>query len=113
MRRSRRRVEEGLWVLGLHRFGRFLNAALHSQKREHQRNMRDFYAVLLSPEELVFDVGANVEIFSALLASLGHRVIAIEPDLDCIRHIEISYPDLPITVLNAVMGPKAGLVTLN
>lgn len=113
MRRSRRRVEEGLWVLGLHRFGRFLNAALHPQKCEHQRNMRDFYAAILPPEGLVFDVGANVGIMSALFASLGHRVIAIEPNRDCIRHIEISYPDLPITLLNAVMGPKAGLVMLN
>jgi FkbM family methyltransferase len=113
MRRSRKRVEEGLWVLGLHHFGRVLNAALHHQKRERQRNMRNFYAPLLPPDGLVFDVGANVGNFSALFASLGHRVIAIEPNLDCIRHIEISYPDLPITILNAVMGPKAGLVTLN
>lgn len=113
MRQARRRVEEGLWVLGLHRFGRFLNAALHPHKREHQRNIRDFYAALLPPEGLVFDVGANVGAFSSLFASLGHPVIAIEPNLDCIRHIEISYPDLPITAINAVMGPKAGLVTLN
>lgn len=113
MRQSRRRVEEGLWVLGLHRFGRFLNAAFHPQKGQHLRNMREFYAALLPPEGLVFDVGAHVGMLSALFASLGHRVIAIEPNRDCIRHIEISYPDLPITVLNAVMGSKAGLVTLN
>jgi hypothetical protein len=75
MRRSRRRVEEGLWVLGLHRFGRFLNAALDPQKRERLRNMRDFYAALLPPEGLVFDVGANVGILSALFTSLGHRVM--------------------------------------
>ncbi|ULA58169.1 MAG: FkbM family methyltransferase [Nitrospira sp.] len=113
MRRSRRRVEEGLWVLGMHRFGRLMNTALHPQKREHLRNMREFYAALLPPEGLVFDVGAHVGMLSALFASLGHQVIAIEPNRDCIRHIEISYHDLPITVLNAVMGPKAGLVTLN
>lgn len=113
MKRSRRRVEESLWALGLHRLGRSLNTVISPKKRKRDRNMRDFYAALLPPDGLVFDVGANVGTFSALFASLGHQVVAVEPNLDCVRHMQISYPNLPITILNAVLGAKAGLVTLN
>src|ERR1700682_2101632 len=41
MRPSRRRVEEGQWVFGLHRFGPFLNAALSRHPEENAyRNLR-------------------------------------------------------------------------
>ncbi len=85
MKPSRRKVEEGLWVLGLHRFGRSLNLRC----------------------------GRNIGAFSALFASLGHPVVAIEPNLDCVRHVQISYSDLPITILNAALGPRTGLITMN
>jgi FkbM family methyltransferase len=113
MKSSRRKIEEALWVCGLHRLGRALYAALHPQEIQRRQKVSAFYAALLQPNGLVFDVGANVGIMSALFASLGHRVIAVEPNRDCVRHIELSYPDLPITVVNAVIGPKAGLAMMH
>ncbi len=62
MKPSRRKVEEGLWVLGLHRFGRSLNTALNPQKRKRDKNMKSFYEALLPPAGLVFDVGATSEL---------------------------------------------------
>lgn len=113
MTRLRRKTEEALWLLGLHQFGRSLNSALHPGKGKRRRRMLAFYGELLPPNSLVFDVGANLGNFSSVFTSLGHRVVAIEPNLDCIRHIEITYGSLPITLIHAVLGPAKGLAMLN
>ena len=48
-----------------------------------------------------------------MFALLGNRVIAVEPNADCVRHIELSYPQYSIEVIHAVAGAKSGLAKLN
>ena len=45
--------------------------------------MRDFYADYIHRGDLVFDVGANVGIYSEIFTELGANVIAIEPKPYC------------------------------
>ena len=75
--------------------------------------MMEFYRSLVKPDGLIFDIGANVGLFSEIFSSLGARVVAIEPNDDCVRHIQLSYPDARIDVIQAVAGAANGLATIH
>ncbi len=75
--------------------------------------MREFYRGVLQPPGLVFDIGANVGVLSAVFASLGARVVASEPNADCVRHLQLSYASKRIEVIQAAIGAKNGLAVLN
>jgi len=114
MNTSRRRVEELLWVLGLHVPARtFYSATLGRRAALARSKMREFYGRVLQPGALVFDIGANVGVLSAVFASLGAKVVALEPNADCVRHIQLSYGDKQIEVIQAAVGANNGLAVLN
>jgi len=110
LRQSRRKLEELLWVTGTHAVARTIyGATTGRQARRNHSMLRNFYGRLLPRGTLVFDIGANLGSYAAILASLGAKVIALEPNPDCIRHIHISYPRARIETLQAVAGPEDGL----
>ena len=113
VRIARRKVEEFLWAIGLHSAARFLYQATPtgSSLKAHRRSIEQFYRPLLRPRSLVFDIGANVGVFSSIFASLDTKVIAVEPNADCVRHIQLCYPD--IETIQAAVGIKNGLITLH
>jgi FkbM family methyltransferase len=112
--RSRRKLEEFLWITGLHTPVRGLYRATAGRKKaKHEDEMKAFYGALLPPHSLVFDIGANVGQFSSIFSSLGARVIALEPNVDCVRHIQVSYAATSIEAIQAVAGPRNGIATLN
>lgn len=47
-----------------------------------------FYQSVIKPDHLVFDIGANVGQRSEIFARLARRVVAIEPQPNCIRHLK-------------------------
>jgi FkbM family methyltransferase len=113
MKTSRRKVEEILWAAGLHGPARLIYRATTGRRSAASRKVvRAFYAGLLPSGSLVFDVGANVGAMSAIFSSLGNQVVALEPNPDCVRHIQLSYPDSGIEVIQAVAGARNGLATL-
>jgi FkbM family methyltransferase len=110
---SRRRVEELLWVLGLNKITSPIWERLRGGRAMGQlRLMREFYAPLLSKGALVFDIGANVGTMTAIFASLGAKVVAIEPNPDCARHIELTTSRDAVEVLQAAVGARNGLAEL-
>jgi len=114
MKRSRRRLEELLWITGLNALARSLHRATAGrQKVALLQSMSAFYRALLPSETLVFDIGANVGQYAEIFSSLGARVIALEPNSDCVRHIQVSYASANIETIQAVAGPRNGLATLN
>jgi FkbM family methyltransferase len=114
MKIARRKIEELLWVLGLHGSARSVFRVTAGREAFRVRElMKSFYKGLLPPNALVFDIGANVGAMSAVFSSLGSKVVAVEPNSDCIRHIKLSYPQARIEVIQAVAGAKNGLATLN
>jgi FkbM family methyltransferase len=107
-------MEELLWVSGLHAPARFLYSFTFGRQAALARNkMREFYRGILPPGALVFDIGANVGVLSAVFASLGAKVVALEPNPDCVRHIQLSYGEKQIEVIQAAAGAKNGLAVLN
>jgi FkbM family methyltransferase len=114
MKSSRRKLEEGLWITGLHATARSVySATLGRQAAIGRSKMRDFYGGIIQPGMRVFDIGANVGVLSSTFASLGAAVIAVEPNADCVRHIQLSYPEQKIEVIQAAIGERNGLVVLN
>lgn len=71
-------------------FKKLLNKLLHTEdiSREsinsEKRISIDFYSKLISPGDLVFDVGANVGSRTRIFLELGANVVAIEPQDACV-----------------------------
>lgn len=111
MKRSRRKLEELTWALGVHSVAVRLHRLLG--RRESTAPLVRFYSSLLQPGSLVFDIGANVGIYSEAMESVGSRVIAVEPNADCVRHIQLTYGGRRIETLQAAVGPENGVASLN
>jgi len=113
LRSAMRRFEEILGAIGLGRAISPIGEALRGGKalRQSQR-MREFYAALLPKGALVFDIGANVGTMTRIFASLGARVIAVEPNPDCARHIELSTRRGQVEVLAAAVSDRDGQAVL-
>jgi FkbM family methyltransferase len=110
---SRRRVEELLWILGLNRVTAPLWELLRGGRAIRQsRLMRQFYSSLLVKGALVFDIGANAGTMTRVFSSLGARVVAVEPNPDCLRHIELTTSRDAVEVLQAAVGERNGLGVL-
>jgi FkbM family methyltransferase len=74
--------------------------------------MRAFYSSLLLKGAVVFDIGANVGTMTSIFASLGAKVVAVEPNPDCARHIELATSRDVVEVLQAAVGERNGLAEL-
>src|SRR5579862_2323818 len=111
MKSSRRRFEELAWVLGLH--GTVVTLYRSVGNRANASALKNFYASFVPPTSLVFDIGANVGQYAEALEAIGCTVVAVEPNSDCVRHIELTYPGKKIEVLHAATGPKDGLTSFN
>ena len=113
MKASRRKFEELAWALGLHSLAIRVYRVLATKRKSNTAGLREFYRTILKPGNLVFDIGANTGAYADVFESLGARVIAVEPNADCVRHIEITYPGRSIETILAAVGPKNGLLPIN
>jgi FkbM family methyltransferase len=96
------------WTLG---FARSL-ATYHGQPWR-TRALRRHYALFLGPGDLAFDVGAHVGNHARCFASLGARVIAIEPQpafAAWLRRLLRARPN--VTVLECALAAAPGEVEL-
>jgi FkbM family methyltransferase len=110
---KRLKLEHALYGLGLFGPARKLYALTAGREAKRQRELkRNFFSQLLSPGDLVFDVGANLGSYAEIFASLGARVIALEPNPDCVSHIRRSYPLESIDVVATAVGSSAGVATI-
>lgn len=60
----------------------FNRGKLHSRQQ-----MLRFYSQFVRPGDLVFDVGANVGMYAEIFTELTARVVAIEPNPECLRFL--------------------------
>jgi len=58
--------------------------------RHDQRNIaqKAFYATIIGPDDLVFDVGANIGQRADIFSQLSRKVVAFEPQPHCVRHLK-------------------------
>jgi FkbM family methyltransferase len=82
-------------------------------KLENRRRMRRFYRQFVRRGDLVFDVGANVGVYSEIFAGLGARVIAIEPNPDCCRLLKRLGSRSQVKVEACAAGEAPGTVMLH
>lgn len=97
-------------ALGLYNFllgqKRKLNAK--KMKAEEKRNAAArmvFYKQLLSPGDLVFDVGANVGNRVETFFAIGCQIVAVEPQEDCIKILKEKFGD-SISIIEKGLGEK-------
>jgi len=72
------------------------------------RHLRRFFATLLRPGDLVFDVGAHEGLLTFAFADLGCRVIAVEPQAECAAAINSRAGGTEVTVLEVAIGAEVG-----
>ena len=78
-----------------------------------QRRMRQLYARFVRAGDLAFDIGAHAGNRTRALASLGCRVVAVEPQPDFARLLRTMFAATPaVTVVEAAAGGAAGRATL-
>jgi len=89
----RERIRNTLKVLGLYGVAR--RAMDIHRRRQQALRMRAFYRQFIKPNDLVFDVGANVGNRTAIFLALGARVLAIEPQADCMAQLRARFGKHP------------------
>ena len=108
------RLVELLMASGLYRhLRRVRSLTLSKGVAQARARMLETLSTLVPPGSLVFDIGANVGSFSEVYCRMGCRVVAVEPNDDCMRRIRLGYPELPILTVQAAIGARIGLATLH
>lgn len=82
---------------------------LDKEKWLFWKRMREFYSQFVNPGDVVFDVGANVGVYSEVFLQIGGKVVAIEPNSECCRQIRTQRPQ-GIVVENCAAGSAPGTV---
>lgn len=84
----------------------------HGVPGKHQRELR-LYREFLGPGDLAFDIGAHVGGRVRAWRRLGARVIAVEPQPDCLRVLRLFFGrDRGVTIVPTAAGAKPGWAQL-
>ena len=79
---------------------------------KHKRELR-LYREFLKPGDLAFDVGAHVGGRVRAWRRLGVRVVAVEPQPDCLRVLRLFFGrDRGVTIVPTAAGARAGRAQL-
>jgi FkbM family methyltransferase len=76
--------------------------------RKRRKHLTRFYSQFLSSGDLVFDIGAHFGVYAEVFTSLGTRVVAVEPNPQCARHILMSCPNASVSVVEAAVASRQG-----
>lgn len=96
--------------VGLYRLARWANRQFFDRE-ERARRLADaaFYRSILSPGALAFDVGANYGEKAAAMLAAGARVVAFEPQPDCIAELRDRIgPHPQLTLISEAVGATEG-----
>jgi FkbM family methyltransferase len=78
-----------------------------------RRRMTRLYGQFLGPGDVGFDIGAHVGSRVGAWRKLGARVVAVEPQPDCLRVLRLFYGrDRDVTIVPQAVGAKAGRARL-
>jgi FkbM family methyltransferase len=113
MKASRRKLEEISWCFGIHKLANRAYGFLRPQQVYLSEDLKQLFSDLVPKGALAFDIGANVGTYAEALESLGARVIAVDANSDCLRHIELMYSGRNIQTVHAGVGDRIGLETFN
>jgi FkbM family methyltransferase len=84
----------------------------HGQPAKHRRAVR-LYGEFLGPGDLAFDIGAHVGGRVRTWRRLGARVVAVEPQPDCLRVLRLLFGrDRQVAIVAEAVGAKPGQARL-
>jgi FkbM family methyltransferase len=84
------------------------------QSARRKRRQLAFYRGLVSPGELVIDVGANVGERTEVFLTLGARVLAVEPQAECVAQLLSRWGDEPrFTLFEGACADSVGEAELH
>jgi FkbM family methyltransferase len=84
----------------------------HGVPGRHRRMVR-FYSEFLGPGDVGFDIGAHVGSRVRAWRKLGARVVAVEPQPDCLRVLRLFFGrDRGVTIVPEAVGARAGRAQL-
>ena len=88
-----------------------VNQSLKRVRRD--REMLRFYSRFIHKGDLCFDVGAHMGNRTEILLKIGSKVIAVEPQEDCINQLREKFNNEPrLTLVNKGLSDKEGELTL-
>ncbi len=104
--------------LPVRRAARFIYGFIRSEEGEAEavKAQADFYRPLgiIQENDLVFDIGANRGIYSAAFASLGARVVAVEPEPSSVKALCKRFSGSEkVTVVPKGVGERGGSLDLH
>lgn len=94
----------------LYRYAWYSRAArLHNSWTDHDSKMSAFYSQFISPGDLCFDVGANIGNRTRIFVRLGARVVAIEPQPNCVSVLKrFLGSNSDVLIENCAVGAEDG-----
>ncbi|PIB24507.1 hypothetical protein BFP76_04710 [Amylibacter kogurei] len=76
-----------------------------TERKSTSHGMLKGMAMLLAPEDIVFDCGANIGDVTAIFEPTGAQITAFEPDENCVAKMKSRFGDAPnITLIQAGVG---------
>jgi FkbM family methyltransferase len=104
------RIKKASQLLGVYRQARWFNRHFLNRQELHQEQADfNFYSKFIHSGELVFDVGANCGTKSRVFLKLGARVVAFEPQADCLRELEARCGrNAKLITVQAALSPTEG-----
>ncbi|MDJ0993869.1 MAG: FkbM family methyltransferase [Dinoroseobacter sp.] len=92
--------------------GLIRSAAIYLCRPDRTRAQARFYASLLAPGDLAFDIGAHMGNRSRALHKAGARVVAVEPQVPFHRILRATLPT-DVVLIKAAAGAQEGEATLH
>ncbi len=87
-------------------------AMYHAIPGRHRR-MADFYGEFIGPGDVAFDIGAHVGSRVRAWRRLGARIVAVEPQPDCLRVLRLLFGRNPqVTIVPLAVGSAPGTARL-
>lgn len=83
-------------------------ALLGGEGRERRRKFCVFYSQFIRPDDLVFDIGANIGVYAEAFQMIGARVVSVEPNPECSEQIYWTTKRDRVTVIPAAVGDRMG-----
>ena len=93
--------------------GLLRSLAIYRARPFRRRALRRFYASLVAPDALAFDVGAHVGNRTDALLAIGARCVALEPQPLFARHLARRYASEPrVALVTRAVGREPGTARL-
>jgi len=81
--------------------------------RQHKIEMKEFYSQFINSGDLCFDIGANIGNRTEIFLSLNARVVAVEPQSECLKKLRKTFGEnTKLTIIPKALGQQEGEGTL-